>query len=210
MAGSPALILEDPREQAKIWQVREAAVGDDLPRSAARRRLARLGRRRRGSGAPRRLPARSERASSPAIGYGAAFYGHFGEGCLHARINFDFTTPEGVRRYRTFMEEAADLVVSHGGSLSGEHGDGQARGELLPRMFGEELVEAFREFKAIWDPRNRMNPGKMVDPLPLDVDLRLATPGRTRRPPSAIPETTAASPAPPAAAWGSASAGVKT
>ncbi|HEX3531307.1 MAG TPA: FAD-linked oxidase C-terminal domain-containing protein, partial [Thermoanaerobaculia bacterium] len=85
-------------------------------------------------------------------------------------------TPGGVRRYRSFMEEAADLVVAHGGSLSGEHGDGQARGELLSRMFGAELVDAFRAFKAVWDPANRMNPGKVVDPRPLDADLRLAQP----------------------------------
>src|SRR6185369_10228421 len=109
-------------------------------------------------------------------GYGAALYGHFGEGCIHARINFDLTAPDGVRRYRSFMEEAADLVVAHGGSLSGEHGDGQARGELLSRMFGAELVDAFRDFKAVWDPANRMNPGKVVDPRPLDADLRRARP----------------------------------
>ncbi|HSG41078.1 MAG TPA: FAD-linked oxidase C-terminal domain-containing protein, partial [Thermoanaerobaculia bacterium] len=98
-------------------------------------------------------------------------------------INFDFATAEGVRRYRAFLEEAADLVAAHGGSLSGEHGDGQQRGELLARMFGEELVQAFRDFKAIWDPDNRMNPGKKVDPLPLDADLRpalrLESPGGT-------------------------------
>ncbi len=95
------------------------------------------------------------------------------------------------------MEEAADLVVAHGGSLSGEHGDGQQRGELLPRMFGEELVQAFREFKAIWDPGNRMNPGKKVDPYPLDADLRPAL--RLADPPGRVQvsrTTPAASPAP--------------
>lgn len=105
-------------------------------------------------------------------GYEGALYGHFGDGCVHSRINFDFKTTEGVRKYRAFVEEAADLVVRHGGSLSGEHGDGQARGELLSKMYGAELVEAFREFKAIWDPRGRMNPGKVVDPYPLDRNLR--------------------------------------
>jgi FAD/FMN-containing dehydrogenase/Fe-S oxidoreductase len=102
------------------------------------------------------------------------FYGHFGDGCLHLRSEFDFTTPEGLRAFRSFIEQAADLVVRHGGSLSGEHGDGQARAELLPRMFGDELVGAFREFKTIWDPRGRMNPGKVVDPMPFDADLRPA------------------------------------
>ena len=98
-------------------------------------------------------------------------------------------------------------MASHGGSLSGEHGDGQQRGELLVRMFGEELVQAFREFKAIWDPRNLMNPGKKVDPLLLDADLRpslrLADPETAFH---AIPETPGASPVPPAAASASASA----
>lgn len=99
-------------------------------------------------------------------------YGHFGQGCIHVRIDFDFRTPDGIRRFRAFVEEGADLVVRFGGSLSGEHGDGQARAELYPRMFGEVLVGAFREFKAIWDPQGKMNPGKLVDPFPLDENLR--------------------------------------
>jgi len=104
-----------------------------------------------------------------------AFYGHFGQGCVHLRIDFEWRTPQGRAQFRTFLEEAADLVVGYGGSLSGEHGDGQARGELLPRMFGAEMMAAFREFKAIWDPTHRMNPGKLVDPLPLDQDLRFGS-----------------------------------
>lgn len=107
------------------------------------------------------------------FGYRTGIYGHFGQGCIHTRIDFDLKTAEGVGKFRAFVEEAADLVVGYGGSLSGEHGDGQARGELLPRMFGEELVQAFREFKAIWDPEGRMNPGKVVDPYRLDENLRL-------------------------------------
>lgn len=106
-------------------------------------------------------------------GYRAALYGHFGDGCVHTRINFDLGTEDGVEKYRAFIVEAADLVLSFGGSLSGEHGDGQARGELLEQMFGQELVEAFREFKAIWDPDWRMNPGKVVDPYPIAENLRL-------------------------------------
>ena len=96
-------------------------------------------------------------------GYRSPLYGHYGQGCVHLRINFDFTTMEGLRKVREFIDRAADLVVSLGGSLSGEHGDGQARAALLPKMFGPELMEAFREFKAIWDPDNRMNPGKLID-----------------------------------------------
>jgi FAD/FMN-containing dehydrogenase/Fe-S oxidoreductase len=96
-------------------------------------------------------------------GYRSPLYGHFGQGCVHLRINFDFRSPEGLRKFRQFIDRAADLVVSVGGSLSGEHGDGQARAVLLPKMFGPELTQAFKEFKAIWDPENRMNPGKLTD-----------------------------------------------
>src|SRR5439155_14136497 len=104
--------------------------------------------------------------------YVGALYGHFGQGCIHTRINFDLKTAAGVRKFRSFIEEAADLVVSHGGSLSGEHGDGQSRAELLPRMFGEELVHAFEKFKNIWDPDWKMNPGKVVRPYRIDENLR--------------------------------------
>ncbi len=106
-------------------------------------------------------------------GYFVVLFGHFGQGCLHCQINFDLKTVEGVANYRRFATEAAHLVVKYGGSLSGEHGDGQARAELLPIMFGDELVDAFRQFKAIWDPTNKMNPGKVVDPYPLDSNLRV-------------------------------------
>jgi FAD/FMN-containing dehydrogenase/ferredoxin len=102
-----------------------------------------------------------------------SLYGHFGQGCVHTRIPFDLYTTEGVAAYRRFVERAADLVVSYGGSLSGEHGDGQSRGELLNRMFGDELVEAFGELKAIFDPGDKMNPGKVVHPARLDQHLRI-------------------------------------
>src|SRR5438876_6049673 len=97
--------------------------------------------------------------------YQAAYYGHFGHGCIHMQVSFDLFTEQGIRKYTEFIERAADLVVKYGGSLSGEHGDGQSRGALLPKMFGPELMQAFREFKALWDPANRMNPGKTVDPV---------------------------------------------
>ncbi|HET9731532.1 MAG TPA: FAD-binding and (Fe-S)-binding domain-containing protein [Acidimicrobiales bacterium] len=106
-------------------------------------------------------------------GLRGAFYGHFGQGCIHSRISFDLLTASGVAGYRRFMEEAADLVVSYGGTLSGEHGDGQQRGELLERQYGPELVDAMRKFKAIWDPDWKMNPGKVVDAYRLDEDLKL-------------------------------------
>ena len=98
-------------------------------------------------------------------GYRSPLYGHFGQGCVHMRCNFDLESEEGIRKYRAFIDEAADIVLAHEGSLSGEHGDGQSRAALLPKMFGPELIQAFREFKAIWDPANKMDPGKLADPI---------------------------------------------
>ena len=108
-------------------------------------------------------------------GYEGALYGHFGQGCIHTRITFDLLTAEGIANYRSFMEDATSLVVKFGGSLSGEHGDGQSKAEFLPKMYGAEICEAFREFKSIWDPQGKMNPGKIVDPYPIDTNLRLGT-----------------------------------
>jgi FAD/FMN-containing dehydrogenase/Fe-S oxidoreductase len=104
--------------------------------------------------------------------YGS-LYGHLGEGCVHTRLNFDLETAGGIAGFRSFLQEAADLVVSYGGSLSGEHGDGQARGELLPRMFDDEILTAFSEFKEIFDPDWMMNPGKLIAPFRTDENLRL-------------------------------------
>lgn len=104
--------------------------------------------------------------------YLCVLYGHFGQGCMHTRMNFGMKSALGVQKYKEFVTEAAHLVVRFGGSLSGEHGDGQSRGELLPIMFGERLMKGFREFKGIWDPQWKMNPGKVVDAYPLDSNLR--------------------------------------
>ncbi len=98
--------------------------------------------------------------------YTGSLYGHFGQGCVHTRINFDLKTAGGIAAYRRFVEEAADLVVELGGSISGEHGDGQSRGELLPRMYGEELMQAFREFKGVWDPAEQDEPRQAHRALP--------------------------------------------
>ncbi|MFJ4801641.1 FAD-binding and (Fe-S)-binding domain-containing protein [Streptomyces murinus] len=111
-----------------------------------------------------------------------SLYGHFGQGCVHTRIPFGLRTAEGVADFRRFLERAADLVASYGGSLSGEHGDGQARGELLTRMFGERLVGAFGELKTLFDPDDRMNPGKIVRPQPVDGQLRLGADWRPDTP----------------------------
>src|SRR5262245_14900654 len=115
-------------------------------------------------------------------GYTGALYGHFGDGCIHTRLDFDLESTAGIAKYMAFMEDATSLVVSYGGSLSGEHGDGQSRAEFLDRMFGRELVDAFRQFKAIWDPQGKMNPGKVVDPYRTDANLRLGANYRPAQP----------------------------
>jgi FAD/FMN-containing dehydrogenase/Fe-S oxidoreductase len=177
--GRPSALrlLTGPDPQSLAWRVREAGLG-----TTSRHPV--LGDTAPGwedaAVAPERLGAYVADLQTllDRFGLPAALYGHFGDGCLHARIGFDFATRDGIARFRAFVQEAADLVVEHGGSLSGEHGDGQARSELLPRMFGPELIQAFRDFKTIWDPAGRMNPGNVVDPRPLDADLAPALRGR--------------------------------
>lgn len=164
-------LLTDPAGQALAWRVREAGLGL-ISRHPA------LGDTSNGwedpAVDPERLGPYVEDLQKLLDRHGlrSALFGHFGDGCVHAHMDFDLASQDGIARFRSFVEEAADQVVEHGGSLSGEHGDGQARGELLPKMFGPELVAAFRDFKTIWDPAGRMNPGKVVDPRPLDRDLR--------------------------------------
>jgi len=165
-------LFSDVRQARRIWDVREASLGvtSHVP-----------GEPPRWEGfedsavAPEKLGAylRDLRKLMQAHDYDGAFYGHFGHACVHTRMNYDLESEGGIRRFRQFMEEAADLVVSYGGSLSGEHGDGQARAELLPKMFGPELMQAFREFKCLWDPDWKMNPGKLIEPYRLDENLRL-------------------------------------
>ncbi len=113
-------------------------------------------------------------------GYHAALYGHYGQGCVHSRVDFDLASADGIATFRTFLDDAADVCVRYGGSLSGEHGDGQARAALLPKMYGPELVDAFGQFKALWDPESKMNPGKVVDPAAPVDNLRLGAHYRPR------------------------------
>lgn len=100
-------------------------------------------------------------------------YGHFGAGCMHVRITFDQRTDRGRAVMQAFLREAARLVVRHGGSLSGEHGDGRARSELLPLMYSEKMLAAFARFKQVWDPTGVLNPGSITDPAPMMNDLAL-------------------------------------
>jgi FAD/FMN-containing dehydrogenase/Fe-S oxidoreductase len=167
-------LLSDKHQTRKAWEIRESALGavSNVPGEAATWEGW-----EDAAVAPEKLGGylREFRKLTEAYDYRCVVYGHFGDGCVHNRISFDLQSHEGLNKFRKFVEEAADLVVSCGGSLSGEHGDGQARAELLPRMFGRELVEAFQKFKALWDPEWKMNPGKLVLPNKLDADLRLGT-----------------------------------
>jgi len=165
-------LLTDPRQIKRAWQVRESGLGvvshvPGEPGAWEGWEDAAV--------APEKLGGylRDLRKLLDSFGYHAVMYGHFGHACVHLRISFDFETSDGVRNFRKFVEDAADLVVSYGGSFSGEHGDGQSRAELLPKMFGPELVQAFREFKALWDPEWKMNPGKVVEPYRIEDNLRV-------------------------------------
>ena len=162
---------DDPARQARVWLVRESGLGATAITTEGRRNHEGW---EDAAVAPEQLGTylRAITALWAEFGYHGAWYGHFGQGCVHTRNNFDFASAEGVAAFRAYVERAADLVVSLGGSLSGEHGDGQARGELLGRMYAPELLDAFRAFKAVFDPRGRMNPGKLIDARPLDADLR--------------------------------------
>jgi FAD/FMN-containing dehydrogenase/Fe-S oxidoreductase len=165
-------LFTDPRQARRIWDVRESSLGvtAHVPGEALRWEGF-----EDSAVAPDKLGAylRDLRKLMQSFHYDGSFYGHFGHACVHTRMDYDLESTEGVRKFRQFMEEAADLVVRYGGSISGEHGDGQSRGELLPKMFGPELMQAFREFKSIWDPDWKMNPGKLIEPYRLDENLRL-------------------------------------
>ena len=112
-------------------------------------------------------------------GLDGAPYGHLGDGCLHIRVNFDLASQPGRRRYRDFVEQAADLAVAHDGSLSGEHGDGRARSELLGRMYSPRALELMARVKRAADPDDLLNPGVLVAPAALDADVRYAAPVST-------------------------------
>jgi FAD/FMN-containing dehydrogenase/Fe-S oxidoreductase len=176
LPGGPAAphmqLFTDTREMQALWKLRESALGATafVP------------------GEPPTWPGWEDSAVAPEnlgrylrelrtlfarYDYVPAIYGHFGHACIHCRVNFDIQSRPGIAKWRAFLDEATDLCVKYNGSLSGEHGDGQARGEFLYKMFGPELIQAFREFKSIWDPDWKMNPGKVIDAYRVDENLRL-------------------------------------
>ncbi|WP_328748279.1 FAD-binding oxidoreductase [Streptomyces sp. NBC_00285] len=178
-----ALVMTDPAGQRALWRIREDASGTATRMPGGTSQPPRAG---GGSEAwpgwedcavpPEQLGAylRDFRGLMVAHGFRGTPYGHFGDGCIHVRIDFDLLTRPGVARFRRFSEELAELVAAHGGSLSGEHGDGQARAELLPKMYGEEMVALFERAKGVWDPDDLLNPGMLVRPAPLDSNLRFS------------------------------------
>ncbi|MFM0056809.1 FAD-binding and (Fe-S)-binding domain-containing protein [Paraburkholderia phytofirmans] len=169
-----AMLVEDRALQAKVWSIRETgasavalSVDAGTPDPVVGWEDAAVD--------PLRLGdyLRAFQALVDRYGYETSLYGHFGDGCVHARITFDLRSAKGVATWRKFLREAAELVVEFGGSLSGEHGDGQAKAEFLPIMYGSELMQAMEQFKAIWDPANRLNPGKVVHAYRADENLRM-------------------------------------
>jgi Fe-S oxidoreductase len=171
--GTPATRIYSAAESKAVWKLRESG-----PRAAANI-----------PGTPPRWEGWDDAAVAPEkLGpylrelrrllddyhYNATFYGHFGHGCIHMQVSFDLRSEAGVRKYGAFVSDAADLVVRHGGSISGEHGDGKSRSALLPKMFGAPLMLAFTAFKSAWDPDNKLNPNNIVNAPQPTENLRLA------------------------------------
>ena len=185
-ADPPDIRLYTKSEARLVWKIARVRSRARLPPRPALRPNGRDG--------TMRLSRRKSWAATCAISASCStntittrrFYGHFGHGCIHMRVSFDLESENGIRKYGEFVERAADLVVSYGGSLSGEHGDGQSRGALLPKMFGPELMKAFVEFKSAWDPDNKMNPNKVVNAHLPTENLRLGADYKPHRVPTLI------------------------
>jgi len=165
-------LFDDPEQEQKLWEIRESGLGA----TAFVPSLPDMWTGWEDSAVPPDKVGdylKDLRDLYDKFGYKASLYGHFGQGCIHCRVSFDLITEDGIETYKKFTEEASHLVVRYGGSLSGEHGDGQSRGSLLHIMYGEEIMQAFHEFKSIWDPQWLMNPGKVIDSYGQLADLRL-------------------------------------
>ncbi|AOY71562.1 FAD-linked oxidase [Arthrobacter sp. ZXY-2] len=184
-------LVTEPLERAKLWRVREDGAG------LSSRRIDGI----------QTWPGWEDSAVAPdrladylaellplveRYGYTAFMYGHFGAGCVHMRLDYDLRSDNGRHTFEEFTREAAKLVVAHGGSLSGEHGDGRARSELLEVMYTPAMLGIFKAFKHQWDPAGILNPGIIVDPEPFAASLALAgvaQPGPGHGEPDAAPGT---------------------
>jgi FAD/FMN-containing dehydrogenase/Fe-S oxidoreductase len=176
LAAQPACRIYTSDEAKRVWHIRESGLGATAHMPTSDGKIAEGWEGWEDAAVdPTQLGSylRAIRALMQEYNYSSAMYGHFGQGCVHMRINFDLVTPEGILKFRRFVDQAADITLAHGGSLSGEHGDGQSRAALYPKMFGEELMQGFRQFKRIFDPTNRMNPNKLIDAHEIHEDLRL-------------------------------------
>lgn len=177
--SSGAAVVDSDARRSALWRVREDGAGliANPP------------------GGPRSVPGWEDAAVAPDVlaeyiaGYRALLarhglrgvvYGHFGAGCVHTRIDFDLTTEGGRATMRRFVEEAAEMLAGLGGSVSGEHGDGRARSQLLDRQYSSALRRAFADVKAAFDPTGLLNPGIIVEPVSLTVDLLSVPTGRGR------------------------------
>jgi len=163
-------VVTDAGEQAILWRIREEGAGlatRTLPRKA-------LSGWEDAAVPPERLGTylREFDALLKENHLDGVPYGHFGDGCVHIRIDFPLDDAGGHELFRSFLVDAATLVASHGGSLSGEHGDGRARSELLPLMYSSEAIDLFGQVKDVFDPDELLNPGVLVRPSPFDADLR--------------------------------------
>ncbi|WP_338420116.1 FAD-binding and (Fe-S)-binding domain-containing protein [Raineyella fluvialis] len=180
LAANPAArggIVEDPALAMRLWKIRAdgaglAGVAFDKPAYAGWEDSA---------VPPARLGSYLRHLDDLLHRHGLRGlpYGHFGDGCVHCRIDWPLTEPGGAQAYKQFIEEAADLVARYGGSMSGEHGDGRARSALLPKMYSPTAIELFGAVKRIFDPENLLNPGVLVDPAPIEADIRAVAAGPT-------------------------------
>jgi Fe-S oxidoreductase len=173
VGGGQPKLFEDSRSQSEVWEVRRSTIEyTRIPGEHAG-----LAGWEDAAVAPDRLGdyIRDYCALVAKHRYHTVLFGHFGQGCMHNRLDLDLETAEAIENFGAFLEEAGDLVVAYGGSLSGEHGDGQLRANQLVKMYGAELVRGFAEFKQIFDPAGRMNPGKIVAPYHPTQNLRQGT-----------------------------------
>jgi FAD/FMN-containing dehydrogenase/Fe-S oxidoreductase len=171
----------EPAAQAKIWSLREAALGLSMATKEDAKSISFV---EDTAVAPEKLSAFIGRFLEIVAAHQttAGIYAHASVGCLHVRPVINMKTAEGVAKFESIANAVADLVLEYGGALSGEHGDGLVRSPFMERMFGPTLYHAFREIKQTFDPENLLNPGKIVDAPPMTSNLRYGAGYKTPQP----------------------------